>query len=114
MRLSLKYSTSVISSIATTFPSQGLVIKRSPVTGFRRGKRKNETINKKRKSVAAKPMKKTTGQSAYNRYKLKELSKMNINAAIVMLLKPSLCIVIFESCVAKVMKFYTMNERAFT
>src|SRR5690349_18482576 len=54
MRLSLKYSSSVISSITTTLPSAGQIICSSETVRERVGIRKNETIKRNKNNVTMK------------------------------------------------------------
>ena len=90
MRLSLKYSASVTSSITTTLPSAGQMIWLSLMVSNRLGILKKEIINKNRKSVAANRTMASQGMDALKKVKDTRLNNPNIKAVMAIVLYPSL------------------------
>ena len=92
MRLSLKYSSSVTSSITTTLPSAGQIIFPSLMVKVRAGMRKKDTKNRKSANVRKNISKATLGKESLSNEKLARFSTPKIRAAIAIDIYPSRCI----------------------
>ena len=90
MRLSLKYSTSVTSSITTTLPSAGQMIWPSLIVKTRLGILKKDMMNRNRNRVATNKTMASQGNEALKKVKDIRLSTPKIKAVIAIVLYPSL------------------------
>jgi hypothetical protein len=85
----LKYSSSMVSSITTTFPSHGAMIRLSSIVYFLLGILKKEMINNHRKREMPANVQQTAQQQQRN-LKTTRFSNTNANAVIAIVLYPSL------------------------
>jgi hypothetical protein len=85
----LKYSSSIVSSITTTFPSQGAITRLSPLVYFLLGILKKEMINNHRKSEMPAKIQQSVQQQQRN-LKTTKFSSINTAAVTAIVLYPSL------------------------
>jgi hypothetical protein len=86
----LKYSSSMVSSITTTFPSQGAITKLSSMVYFLLGILKKDMINNQRKREMPAKIQHSVQQEVQRNLKTIIFNNANINAVMAIVLYPSL------------------------